>query len=85
MESAGKERNGLDVNASVVDPVEFPHLLQQYYQRLFPYSKYFAWLSYGNVNKVQLSSLPRGQRDAKDMKELERSGREKRGKRETEI
>lgn len=34
-----------------VDPEEFPHLLQQYYARLFPYGRYFKWLSYGGADK----------------------------------
>jgi len=34
--------------ASDVDASEFPELLKQYYDRLFPYSKYFRWLSYGD-------------------------------------
>ncbi|EGD73392.1 DNA primase [Salpingoeca rosetta] len=31
---------------------DFPQLLQQYYARLFPYTKYFRWLSYGSTDKV---------------------------------
>ena len=27
---------------------DLPELLAQYYQRLFPYSEFYRWLSYGN-------------------------------------
>ena len=30
-----------------LEGAEFPELLKQYYGRLFPYKKYFRWLSYG--------------------------------------
>lgn len=39
------------VHATDVDADEFPHLLQQYYARLFPYGRYFRWLSYGGADK----------------------------------
>lgn len=39
------------VHATDVDADEFPHLLQQYYARLFPYSHYYRWLSYGGGDK----------------------------------
>lgn len=39
------------VHATDVDAEEFPHLLQQYYARLFPYGRYFRWLSYGGGDK----------------------------------
>lgn len=31
-----------------VDPNEFPHLLKQFYERLFPYNRFYRWLSYGS-------------------------------------
>jgi len=31
---------------------DLPELLAQYYQRLFPYSEFYRWLSYGNVQKT---------------------------------
>lgn len=34
-----------------VDPSEFPHLLKQFYERLFPYNRFYRWLSYGNTTK----------------------------------
>jgi DNA primase small subunit len=30
-----------------MDASAFPFLMQQYYGRVFPFSKYFQWLSYG--------------------------------------
>ena len=29
------------------DPSQLPELLQQYYVWLFPFDKYYEWLSYG--------------------------------------
>ncbi len=43
--------NVRDVHKSDVDESEFPHLLAQYYSRLFPYSRFFKWLSYGAGDK----------------------------------
>ncbi|XP_060676976.1 DNA primase small subunit [Hemiscyllium ocellatum] len=34
------------------DAAELPDLLPIYYRRLFPYSQYFRWLSYGGVSKT---------------------------------
>ncbi|XP_059499359.1 DNA primase small subunit [Stegostoma tigrinum] len=34
------------------DAAELPDLLPVYYKRLFPYSQYFRWLSYGGVPKT---------------------------------
>ena len=31
---------------------EFPHLLKQYYERLFPYSRFYRWLSYQGDTKL---------------------------------
>lgn len=45
-----------DVHKSDVDPSEFPMLLKQYYDRLFPYSKFYKWLSYGNTQKDYFSN-----------------------------
>ncbi|XP_078057248.1 DNA primase small subunit isoform X2 [Mustelus asterias] len=36
---------------SQYDAAELPDLLPIYYKRLFPYSQYFRWLSYGGVSK----------------------------------
>ncbi|XP_062871763.1 DNA primase small subunit [Trichomycterus rosablanca] len=33
------------------DPASLPDLLPLYYRRLFPYSQYYRWLSYGGVAK----------------------------------
>eukprot|EP00040_Diaphanoeca_grandis_P040162 m.261453 g.261453 ORF g.261453 m.261453 type:complete len:455 (-) comp42162_c0_seq1:267-1631(-) len=42
--------------ASDVDASEFPHLLKQYYNRLFPYNRFYRWLSYGNTEKHYFSN-----------------------------
>eukprot|EP00038_Savillea_parva_P009708 m.185333 g.185333 ORF g.185333 m.185333 type:complete len:452 (+) comp16414_c0_seq1:127-1482(+) len=38
-----------------VDPSEFPMLLKQYYDRLFPYHKFYRWLSYGKPDAEYFS------------------------------
>ncbi|EDQ84899.1 uncharacterized protein MONBRDRAFT_39071 [Monosiga brevicollis MX1] len=49
-------KNVTSVHHSSVDPTQFPLLLQQYYLRLFPYGKYFKWLSYGGVDKKEFEN-----------------------------
>eukprot|EP00128_Syssomonas_multiformis_P018219 Colp12_sorted_trinity150504_noHs@10760 len=36
---------------NALSEADFEDLLRQYYGRLFPYKKYYRWLSYGMVNK----------------------------------
>ncbi len=43
------------VSFGKVDEAEFPHLLQQYYLRLFPYDLFYNWLAYTDF-KVRPSS-----------------------------
>ncbi|XP_069043377.1 DNA primase small subunit [Lepisosteus oculatus] len=38
-------------SASEYDPASLPDLLPLYYRRLFPFSQYYRWLSYGGVVK----------------------------------
>eukprot|EP00041_Stephanoeca_diplocostata_P024698 m.632823 g.632823 ORF g.632823 m.632823 type:complete len:498 (-) comp22579_c1_seq12:376-1869(-) len=54
--SEGPATTHRDVHKSDVDPSEFPMLLKQYYDRLFPYSKFYKWLSYGNTQKDYFSN-----------------------------
>eukprot|EP00037_Helgoeca_nana_P014951 m.140414 g.140414 ORF g.140414 m.140414 type:complete len:454 (-) comp22797_c0_seq1:158-1519(-) len=39
-----------------VDPSEFPMLLKQYYERLFPYHRFYRWLSYGKPDAEYFSN-----------------------------
>ncbi|XP_073679451.1 DNA primase small subunit [Garra rufa] len=39
------------MSTSDYDPACLPDLLPLYYRRLFPFSQYFRWLSYGGVSK----------------------------------
>lgn len=37
---------------------DLPELLAQYYKRLFPYTEFYNWLSYGNGNIADLTCMP---------------------------
>ena len=39
------------------DKSQYPILLKQYYMRLFPYEKYYQWLSYNEGMRTQFNSF----------------------------
>ena len=46
MRSARSLMHRSDTRAHTFNPADMPFLLKQYYNRFFPYDKYYQWLSY---------------------------------------